>query len=74
MTTNGGCSAWEGRASPRMDDLSFLYENGMSSEEVTRLQGQGLTLAEIAASARRMVFRAQPYCVFSVFSEGSREP
>ncbi len=43
-----------------MDDLSFLYENGMSSEEVTRLQGQGLTLAEIAASARRMVDSGRP--------------
>ena len=43
-----------------MDDLSFLYENGMPPEEVTRLQGQGLTLAEIAAAAKRMVDSGRP--------------
>ena len=43
-----------------MDDLSFLYENGMPPEEVQRLQGQGLTLAEIAASARRLVDSGRP--------------
>lgn len=43
-----------------MDDLSFLLENGMPSEEVKRLLGQGCTMAEIAARARRMVASGRP--------------
>lgn len=43
-----------------MDDLSFLKENGMPNEEITRLMNNGLSLAEIAASARRIVESGRP--------------
>lgn len=38
-----------------MDNLSFLLENGMPLGEITRLQETGISLDEIAATARNMV-------------------
>lgn len=42
------------------DNLSYLLENGMSLEDIRKYQADGLSLEEIAASARRMVDSGRP--------------
>lgn len=44
----------------KTDNLSFLLEHGMPLADIKKYQSDGLSLDEIAASARRMVDSGQP--------------
>lgn len=37
------------------DELAWLLENGMPASEIQRLQQEGMTTAQIAAAAKRLV-------------------
>jgi len=44
----------------RKDELAWLLENGMPASEIQRLQQEGMTTAQIAAAAKRLVAEGKP--------------